>query len=102
VGKVWVIEDSGHNYAGALQFGEIEILCNNDYPFTDSSAQNKVIFDLNKKLRLFDPNTDRLLLIGDPILIGICFSLLTHYTRVIPVLKWDRKRRVYLPTTLIL
>jgi hypothetical protein len=100
--RVFVVEDSGHNYSDALRFGEIQILCNEDYPFTIISAQKEIKTQLSKALRDFNPQIDRLLLLGDPVLIGLCFVILSTQTRAVPILKWDRRKRAYQPLTILL
>ena len=102
MGKVFVVEDSGHNYADALRYGEIVILNQDDYPLNFNGRNGGLIDRIESQFVRFDPKEDRLLLLGDPILIGLCFHLLSKYSRVIPILKWDRKRREYQPTTIIL
>ena len=102
MGRVFVVEDSGHNYADALRFGEIQILCNMDFPFSSTSSGAEITDFLRTQLRTFDPKQDRLLLLGDPVLIGICFAILSTQTRSIPILKWDRRKKVYQPITIIL
>lgn len=102
MGRVFVVEDSGHNYADALRFGEIQILCNEDFSFTSSSAREEVVAKLRKDLKNFDFRTDYLLLLGDPILIGICFLIIFSQAKAIPVLKWDRRKKAYQPLTVLL
>lgn len=104
MGRVFVTEDSRHNLAHALGYGELVILESQDYPlFTDGRP---VVKRLEDKLRTFDPKEDYLLLVGDPILMALCFTLISDQqmptdadtgVRFVRVLKWDRQANRYVP-----
>jgi hypothetical protein len=43
----------------------------------------------------FNPETDYLLLTGDPVLIALCAAFLSRSGERIPMLKWDRQEKKY-------
>lgn len=101
--RVFVTQDTKHNLAHALPYGDIEILEGKDYPlFTDGSD---VVKRLRAKLKEFNPAQDYLLLVGDPILMALCMAILTepqdHITPAfVRVLKWDRQAAQYIPVNI--
>lgn len=96
--RVFVTEDSPHNLAHALTYGELVILEQQDYPlFTDGRP---VVQRLRNKLRDFNPALDYLLLVGDPILMALCFQIVSDTCSFIRVLKWDRQASRYVPVNI--
>lgn len=101
MGRVFVVQESKYNYEDAKRFGELVVLSNDDYPSLkkDQRAITPLLEDF---LFYFNPVEDHLLLIGDPILIGLCVALVAKRTSTIPVLKWDRRSASYQPVTIFL
>lgn len=97
--KVFVTEDTRHNLSRAMEFGEITILEEEDFPqFRDGRA---VVERISRKLTEFNSDSDYLLLVGDPVIIGLCCAVLAGTGhRMIKVLKWDNQSRRYLPINL--
>jgi hypothetical protein len=99
---VYITQDSKYNYADATRFGDVKIVCDADFPLEGFSVQADVVTTLKDRLANFNPKTDKLVLLGDPILIGICFSIVAQKHREIPILKWDRRQSLYKPATIYL
>lgn len=97
--KVFVTEDTRHNLSRATEFGDVVILENDDFPqFRDGRA---ILERITRNLQEFQANDDYLLLVGDPVLIGLCCAILANLGhKLIKVLKWDNQSRCYLPINL--
>lgn len=94
--KVFVTEDTRHNLAHAMEYGDIEILESADFPLFRNGQE--VTDRIRRGLQLFNPEKDFLLLIGDPIIVGLAFAALDRMGhKVIRVLKWDRQSTKYIP-----
>lgn len=93
---VYVVQDDGKkNLLPAMKFGRLETL------ITGSDAQLYNTAPLTKalraKLRYIRPD-DFLLLVGDPVAIGIAAAIASEYTGgKLTFLKWDRQERMYYP-----
>ena len=95
--KVFATQESGrHNLSHAMEFGDLDVLTERDFPlFRDGEHTVKSIKD---KLSYFYPEQDYLLLVGDPIIMGLAFAALANRgIRNIRVLKWDRQATRYIP-----
>lgn len=95
--KVFATQESGrHNLSHAMEFGDLEVLAERDFP--SFKPGHDVARQIRQKLSYFLPEQDYLLLVGDPIIMGIAFAALA--ARDIPsirVLKWDRQATRYIP-----
>lgn len=96
--KVFATQESGrHNLSHAMEFGDLEVLAERDFPmFRDGED---VARRIREKLSFFLPEQDYLLLVGDPIIMGIAFAALASRGSIksIRVLKWDRQATRYIP-----
>lgn len=91
---VFVVQDSGHNLAPLMQFGQIEIVTPGNYPYFRDNTKS-FVQQMKEKLNNFDPVNDYLVPTGDPICIGIAFSILNVHDQY-SVLKWDKQSRRYI------
>lgn len=97
--RVFVTEDTRHNLTRAMEFGDIQIVESEDFPQFRSGKP--VLERITRKLIEFNPEDDYLLLVGDPVLIGLCTAVLaTMGHKSIRVLKWDNQSRRYIPINL--
>lgn len=90
---VYIVQDSfGKNLAPAREYGDMLIILDrNDAQYPIDFLVEK----LNRKLSGIT-SKDYLLLIGDPIAIGIATSIALHNTRgMLQVLRWDREHYKY-------
>jgi|TARA_R110000772_G_scaffold254386_1_gene370355 hypothetical protein len=92
---VYVVQkpDKKKNIMSAKEYGELQFILNESENILYNPEQ--VISLIEDSLSLFDEK-DYLLLIGDPIAIGIAthFALLSNYKRV-KILKWDNREYKY-------
>jgi hypothetical protein len=93
---VYVIqEQSGKNILPATKYGEIKTLFAPDFNAGFSAGQ------VASRLMLLLSNykeTDYLLLIGDPVIIGIATAVASHWANgKVSLLKWDRQENMYYP-----
>lgn len=94
--SVYVVQENPKKSVhDARRFGELRVI----YP-----ADSQVVLDSDTpaaiakaKLATFS-DEDFLLLVGDPVLIGICCMEASHVNGGrVPLLKWDRIERLYYP-----
>jgi len=94
--KVYVIQDTNHNLSHATQYGEFVFINKNDYPVWGDSSDD-FLNNMSKVLSAYDPIDDYLLMIGDPVSIGLAFSYITEKWNMVRLLKWDGQSKKYLP-----
>jgi len=92
--KVYVIQESpGKNISQATKFGEIKVLFPQDFNagFSAGQAASKLMLLLSNY-----KEEDFLLLIGDPVLIGIATAVASHWSNgKVQMLKWDGQDKLY-------
>lgn len=83
-----------YDFTPAAEYGEmVDLLSPTAAPFRTDS----IIEELHEKLRNFTSN-DYLLLVGNPVLIGISMAIAADYNQGdLNVLQWSGKDRKYLP-----
>lgn len=93
---VYVIqEQKGKNLIPAIKFGELKFLLPAGAQITFSPGQ--VVNKLKIALSDFNDN-DYLLLIGDPVAIGISCIFAAEWNQgKVKMLKWDRQEAMYYP-----
>jgi hypothetical protein len=98
--KVYVVQEvEGKNISSADIFGEIEVLLNNKKQITYSAGA--VADYLNTKLSSFK-ETDYLLLIGDPVAIGLAVAIAAKWSGgKMNLLKWDKQSYRYIPVKVV-
>lgn len=96
---VYITQDTGKiNLMPATRFGDLRVLTHRDCPIGKTEA---FISKIAHELSNYDPNNDYLVLVGDPILIGICVAIIAGQWDRLTVLKWDRQELCYIPVTLV-
>lgn len=104
MGTVYVIQEAMrkvngewrriHDLTPALVYGKIKIIVTGDQHLPISIQP--IIWEFKKKLKDFSDD-DYLLLVGDPILIGIATAVASDINNgVVNFLKWDREASAYL------
>lgn len=88
-------EQPGKNITPAMEFGELKVLLPPGLEVVHSAGQTAE----RLKVLLSDyGDDDYLLLIGDPITIGIAVAVAGFWNNGrVKMLKWDRQERRYLP-----
>jgi hypothetical protein len=96
---VYVIqEQQGKNVLSAGKYGELQYLLKEGSQVTLSAGF--VTNTLKSKLDKFNDN-DYLLLIGDPVAIGIAVAIAAHWNRgKVKLLKWDKQDKMYYPVSI--
>jgi hypothetical protein len=97
--KVYITQDTGRvNFVPATRFGDLEMLANTDVPIYGDTES--FITRIKRKLTQFQPDEDFLVLVGDPVLIGVVVAVLANRFTKFTILKWDRQEFLYVPVTL--
>lgn len=78
----------------AKAFGEIHLMVPSGLNYPDGKMATQ---QLRKSLINFDPQTDYLLALGDPVLASVASALLAYEHGHFTLLKWDRQQRIYVP-----
>jgi hypothetical protein len=82
------------DFSSAEKYGELEFLLSpTARPFNNNDS---IISELRANLCAFSSN-DHLLLVGNPILIGITTSIAVDYCSEVNFLQWSGKEKQYLP-----
>lgn len=88
-------EQPGKNITPAMKYGEIVVMLPPGLEVAHSAGQVAEL--LKVKLSKFN-DEDYLLLIGDPVTIGIAVAVAGFWNNArVKMLKWDRQERLYLP-----
>lgn len=92
---VYVVQDNGNkNLTPAMGFGTIKVLANRDLPcFGDNTHALRRV---REGLKDYDPETDFIILTGDPLLILAVGGFITEAHGKVRCLKWDRQNEKYL------
>jgi hypothetical protein len=86
-------EQVGKNLLPAAKYGEISVLLPSDFQVGFSAGQ--VTNHLDVKLSNFS-DTDYLVLIGDPVIIGIATAVAAKWNKgKVKLLKWDKQEKMY-------
>jgi hypothetical protein len=95
---VYVIQEQvGKNLLPARRFGELTVLLPANAQVGLSAGQ--VARHLMSKLSNFK-DEDYLLLIGDPVIIGVATAVAAHWNNGrVSLLKWDRQEHTYYPVS---
>jgi hypothetical protein len=91
-GKVYVVQENNRiDYSDAERFGEILFLTADEIkPISGSLRNQTILASIRRQMEDFDPTKDRLILTGNPMVIGYAFHLALSKSQSIVVLQWDR------------
>jgi hypothetical protein len=96
--RVYVcFEATRMNFAGALRYGELVYVTPADINVASPTSIERVMRQARHSLLNYDPDKDYLVLVGSPILIGICASIVMMTHKRATLLQWDRQESVYVP-----
>lgn len=96
-GTVFVLQDDGtKNLFPATQYGRVVSFTGRDMPMFNQDW----IPALEGWLANYKPYRDWLLLVGDPVLIGVACAIIGQHWNNINLLKWDRQEKQYIPLRL--
>lgn len=94
--KVYVVQRTEHNLVPATDFGDIEFVALVNYPKFENPIKH--VEFMKSRLENFGP-ADYLLIVGDPLNIGVAMSILAK-RGPFAVLKWDNMSSKYVPVTI--
>lgn len=100
-GTVYAVQDDGSkNLTIASEYGRVTAIATRDIPL--HSSPDSFVDDMKASLANFNPKAgDWLLLIGDPVRIGVAVAIVAKMTGGwVPCLKYDRQSRRYFPVQL--
>lgn len=92
--RVFVVQKTEHNLAPAMDFGSIEFVASVNYPRFEAPSRH--IEYMKSRLLEFDPVVDSLLIVGDPLNIGVAMAILSR-RGPFRALKWDNVAARYVP-----
>lgn len=96
--KVFITQETALDFSHANKFGDVEFITATEFSPQPASIMNQhVMKDVNRAAEKFNPDTDYLLVCGDPIIIGIAMNAFLQKAGVIKVLKYKRSQRGYMP-----
>lgn len=96
---VYVVQEQlGKNIVSSTKYGEIEVLLPAGSQITFSAGH--VTDMLKAKLSNFN-DKDYLLLMGDPVAIGLATMVAAHWNKgKVKMLKWDKQEKMYYPVSI--
>lgn len=97
--KVYVTQESNHDFTPAEQWGDVEFLTKEEISPIKQSLRNEALLeDLEHKLKKYDPDEDFIVVAGSPYVAALVFYLLGR--RGVPqirMLRWSNRDRLYGP-----
>jgi hypothetical protein len=95
---VYVVQEQiGKNIISAIKYGEVVVLLPTGSQITFSAGH--VTEELKAKLSNFN-DKDYLLLMGDPVAIGLATMVAAHWNKgKVKMLKWDKQEKLYYPVS---
>lgn len=99
-GKVWITQQIAHlDYRDATRFGKIVVIATVSDEILSTESAAKFDGRLFKFLEVFNPDTDHIMLSGDPVIIAaVMMAVGEEYVgsdKRISLLKWDNKTHRY-------
>lgn len=97
--KVYVTQETEHQFSDAERFGEVVFLTKDDLTNNRNSLWNEgMMANLARQLRRFDPEQDSIVIAGSPYVAAAVFMLLGHLKhQEVRVLRWDNRDYKYIP-----
>ena len=97
--RVFVTQETNHDFRSAEAFGDIVFITGKDFiNVKHSQANERVIDQIEDKLRHFEPTVDWLVVAGSPFVSGAVFWMLGRMNkRNIQILRWDNRDQRYIP-----
>jgi hypothetical protein len=92
---IFITQNSkGKNFTSLLKFSDdIRFMVQEDCPTVGDNSWH--VEKIGKELKHFNPECDMLVLVGDPINIGIALHTAMKKGGDVTVLKWDRQNSLY-------
>ncbi len=98
---IYIIQDNGnYNFSSLLTItNNIVVVCSRDYPVFGEADEH--VSKIKDKLKYFNPTQDYLVLVGDPVNIGLCTHEVLKRGKGVMLLKYDRQTKNYIPIKLL-
>lgn len=96
-------KSTSKDFTSARVFGNLKYLIGINravYPDNAETRVDEIIGIVRRRLSLFDPKRDFLLLAGHPIVVAISAIVVSDLHSIIPILHWDQQSQTYYPITL--
>jgi hypothetical protein len=95
---VWVTQDTNKDFSGALQFGDVKFLTDDDVHSIEGPHNTWLFGHLNRRVEKIDPRKDWLVIAGSPYVAATVFMLLgLQGKQSVRVLRWDNRDHRYIP-----
>lgn len=95
---VFITQETKLDFSHANEFGDVEFITATEFSPQPASIMNRhVVQDVTRAADKFNPDTDYLLVCGDPIVIGLAMNAFLQKEGVIKVLKYKRSHGGYIP-----
>lgn len=97
--KVWVTQETEHDFSPAEQWGPVWFLTDGDFTNNKNSVSNVgLVRELMTRLQKFNPQCDWLVIAGSPYVSAAVFMLLGRMgCAKVRVLRWDNRDLNYRP-----
>lgn len=91
-GKVYVVQENNRiDYSDAERFGEVIFLTAEEIKPVAGSLRNiQILSSIQKQMEAFNPSIDRMVMTGNPLVMGYAFHLAMMKSPRIVCLQWDR------------
>jgi hypothetical protein len=98
--RVFVTQETPHNFLDAEQYGEIVFLTRDDLNNTKNSLHNDHLLRvLSVGLSDFDQDRDIIIIAGSPYVSAAAFLILGHMKiRRVKLLRWNNRDQIYVPS----
>ena len=102
--KVYVTQETSHDFRLAEEFGELVFLSldrRDDFHNLKNSQHNaRLMGHLRQGLRDFNPDEDYVILVGSPYVQGAVMMLIGQRATKVNLLRWDNRDLLYIPLTI--
>lgn len=100
--KVWITQETSHDFLPAQKYGEIEFVTAKDFSSVRNSLNNAALLDeVRFKMNKFDADNDWIVVAGSPYVAAAVFYWLgKRGAQTLNILRWSNRDHVYVPITL--
>jgi hypothetical protein len=97
--KVWVTQETNHDFLQAQQWGDVVFITNDDVSGIRGSLRNETLIDgIHHKMKNYDPDEDYIVITGSPYVAAMVFHALgLRGVRQLRMLRWSNRDHVYAP-----
>lgn len=103
---VWVVQDNNYPIRTASKYGILRFITQHDLSIVSGSRSELLVSnDIREFIKEYKPDVDYILLVGNPIVIGMVFGAIgkylsgneghVQYHDKHRILKWDARDKIY-------